>query len=80
MWVARTAIIHQLRLKEATDVERLFDYCLRRASDREFFLRKAIGWALREYAKTAPDEVRTFVEVHRDELSGLSIREATKRL
>ncbi len=80
LWVARTAIIHQLRFGAATDAERLFEYCLRRAADREFFLRKAIGWALRQYAKTAPVEVRAFVDAHRDELSALSIREATKHL
>ena len=80
LWVARTAIIHQLRFKEATDADRLFDHCLRRAGDQDFFLRKAIGWALRQYARTAPAEVRAFVEAHRDELSPLSIREATKHL
>lgn len=80
LWVARTAIIHQLRFAEATDAERLFDHCLRRASDTEFFLRKAIGWALRQYARTAPVEVRAFVDAHRAELSPLSVREATKHL
>ncbi|MEO1061066.1 MAG: DNA alkylation repair protein [Actinomycetota bacterium] len=80
LWVARTAIIHQLRFKEATDADRLFDHCLRRAADTDFFLRKAIGWALRQYARTAPAEVRAFVAAHRDELSPLSVREATKHL
>ena len=55
IWIARTAILHQLFYKEATDTSRLFDYCLLRAGDNEFFIRKAIGWALREYSKT--DEV-----------------------
>ena len=53
-WLARTALIHQLRYKADTDVDRLFAYCARRAHDTEFFIRKAIGWALREYAKTDP--------------------------
>lgn len=78
-WLARTAILHQLRHKADTDAARLFDYCARRASDREFFIRKAIGWALREYSKTDPDAVRTFVEEH-PELSPLSKREALRRL
>ena len=47
---------------------------------REFFLRKAIGWALRQYARTDPSAVRAYVDAHRDVLSGLSIREATKHL
>ena len=48
--------------------------------EKEFFIRKAIGWALREYAKSAPDAVKAFALDHRDELSGLSFREATKHL
>ena len=62
LWVARTALLHQLRYKDATDAERLFAYCLRRADHPDFFIRKAIGWCLREYAKTDPDAVRDFVE------------------
>ncbi len=48
--------------------------------EREFFIRKAIGWALRDYARTDPDAVVAFVTEHRDGLSGLSYREATKHL
>lgn len=80
MWIRRTAILSQLKHKAATDQDRLFGYCLRRADEKEFFIRKAIGWALREYAKTEPDAVRTFALEHRDRLSGLSFREATKHL
>ncbi|MER8237241.1 DNA alkylation repair protein [Streptomyces sp. NPDC094049] len=79
-WVARTALLHQLRFKADTDADRLFTYCLRRAPDTDFFLRKAIGWSLREYAKTSPAEVRAFVGAHGGELSPLSVREATKHL
>ncbi|MFD3726107.1 DNA alkylation repair protein [Streptomyces sp. NPDC058671] len=79
-WVARTALLHQLRFKGATDADRLFAHCLRRAPDTDFFLRKAIGWALREYAKTAPDEVRAFVTAHTTRLAPLSTREALKHL
>jgi 3-methyladenine DNA glycosylase AlkD len=78
LWLARTAILHQLRWKAATDADRLFRYCLARAGDREFFIRKAIGWALREYSKTDPDAVETFVAHHETALSGLSRREALK--
>ena len=79
-WLARVALIHQLRYGEHTDEERLFAYCDRRASDREFFVRKAIGWALRQHARTRPDAVRAFVDARADQLSGLSIREALKHL
>ncbi|MET9347505.1 DNA alkylation repair protein [Streptomyces termitum] len=79
-WTARTALLHQLRFKEATDARRLFAYCLRRAADTDFFLRKAIGWSLREYAKTAPGEVRAFVADNRSLFSPLSVREALKHL
>jgi 3-methyladenine DNA glycosylase AlkD len=80
IWLARTAVLHQNAWKAATDRDRLFGYCLRRAADTEFFLRKAIGWALREYSKTDPGAVRSFVATHHDELSGLTRREALKRL
>lgn len=75
-WVARVAILHQLRHKSATDSGRLFAYCERRAGDTEFFIRKAIGWALREYSKTDAPAVREFVARHEATLSGLSKREA----
>lgn len=80
MWIRRTAIIFQNRHKAKTDEARLFRFCLASAHEKEFFIRKAIGWALRDYAKTSPEAVREFVEEHRERLSGLSIREATKHL
>ena len=80
MWLRRSAILCQNRHKEETDKAMLFDFCLRRAHDKEFFIRKAIGWALREYARTRPEEVRGFLTEHGDELSGLSRREAAKHL
>jgi 3-methyladenine DNA glycosylase AlkD len=80
LWLARTAILHQLRWKTDTDAGRLFSYSERRATDPEFFIRKAIGWALREFAKTDPDAVRTFVDAHADEFSELTKREALKHL
>ncbi|MEV0321724.1 DNA alkylation repair protein [Streptomyces sp. NPDC050658] len=80
LWVARTALLHQLRHKEATDAARLFAYCERQAEHPDFFVRKAVGWCLREYAKTDPDAVRAFVERQRGRLAPLSVREALKNL
>jgi 3-methyladenine DNA glycosylase AlkD len=80
LWVVRTAILHQLHYGAHTDVSRLFGYCAAQAGHRDFFVRKAIGWALRHYARTDPSAVREFVEAHRSSLSGLSVREATKHL
>ncbi len=80
MWIRRSAIISQLKHKGSTNEERLFSYCLDRASETEFFIRKAIGWALREYAKTAPDAVARFLVEHGSVWSGLTFREAAKHL
>lgn len=79
-WIARTAILHQLMYKERTDTNRLFTYCEMRMDHTDFFMRKAIGWALRQYARTDPDAVRVFVDNNEDSLSGLSKREALKHL
>ncbi len=78
IWLARVAILHQERYRERTDSVLLFAYCLRRAADREFFSRKAIGWALRSYAKVAPDVVAQFLTTDGAALSGLSRREAER--
>lgn len=80
MWLRRSAILCQNRHKTHTDQEMLFDYCRRRAHEKEFFIRKAIGWALREYARTDPEAVRGFLDEMGDKLSGLSRREAAKHL
>lgn len=80
IWVARTAILHQLGYKARTDADRLFDYVLTRAPDTDFFICKASGWALRQYAREDPDAVRAFVAEHAARLSGLTKREALKRL
>jgi 3-methyladenine DNA glycosylase AlkD len=80
LWLERTAILHQLGYKQATDEAFLFHACLTHAASTEFFHRRAIGWALRQYAKVSPDVVRIFVADHADELSGLSKREALKHL
>jgi 3-methyladenine DNA glycosylase AlkD len=77
-WLRRIAILHQLGYRAKTDSQRLFAYCLESAEETEFFLRKAIGWALREYAKTDTPQVLEFVQQHHDLLSSLSVREALK--
>jgi 3-methyladenine DNA glycosylase AlkD len=79
-WLRRTSIICQVGFRHATDHDLLFACIEPNLSERGFFLRKAIGWALREYAKAAPDEVRRYVATHEAQLSGLSRREALKHL
>jgi 3-methyladenine DNA glycosylase AlkD len=78
LWIRRSALIAQLKHKGATDAAQLFDHCLRRAHETDFFIRKAIGWALREYSKTDPRAVRAFVRRNQDRLSKLSIAEGTR--
>ena len=80
LWLRRSSIIGQIGHKDATDTRLLFGACRSRMHEKEFFIRKAIGWALRDYAKTDPAAVSAFVLGHRSELSGLSFREATKHL
>ncbi len=79
LWLVRTALLHQLHHGAGTDTARLFGYCTRQAGHPGFFVRKAIGWALRQYARTDPQAVLDFVAAT-PELSGLSVREATKHL
>jgi 3-methyladenine DNA glycosylase AlkD len=80
MWKRRSAILCQLRAKDRTDLAFLYA-CIEPSLDsKEFFLRKAIGWALRQYAWTDPAEVRRYVAEHADRLSGLSRREALKNV
>ena len=59
-----------MKAKERTDLELLFHAIESSIDPAEFFLRKAIGWALREYAKTDPDEVLAFVDRHTDDSVG----------
>jgi 3-methyladenine DNA glycosylase AlkD len=76
MWLQRTAIIHQLFYREETDEKLLFDLIKRKSGDKEFFIRKACGWALRQYSKTNPRAVIKFVN-HQD-LSPLTRKEALR--
>lgn len=76
LWLNRTSIIFQLKYKTDTDVELLINNILKHNHRKDFFIRKAIGWALREYSKTDGNFVKDFVANH--ELSSLSKREALK--
>lgn len=78
LWLRRAAIIAQLHLRADVDTDMLTYAIDRNAADKEFFIRKAIGWALRDYAYHDPDWVRRFVASRT--LSPLSVREATKHL
>jgi 3-methyladenine DNA glycosylase AlkD len=80
LWLNRAALLHQLKAKDATDPERLFRYATLHVGDARFFLRKGIGWALREHAKRDPDAVRAWVAAHDGVVSGLTRREALKHL
>lgn len=84
MWLRRTAVLCQLGSKRETDVD-LLRYAIEQNLEastfgRQFFVRKAIGWALREYAKTDGAWVVRFVADHADQMSGLSRREALKNV
>lgn len=78
LWKRRAAILSQLRFREHTDLALLYDCIAPSIGSKEFFLRKSIGWALRQYARTDPEEVRRYVREHEHELSGLTKREALK--
>jgi 3-methyladenine DNA glycosylase AlkD len=76
MWLRRTAILFQLKYKEITDEERLYRYIRSNSDSKEFFIQKAIGWALREYSKTNPSSVKQFI--NENSLAPLSVREGSK--
>jgi 3-methyladenine DNA glycosylase AlkD len=80
LWKRRSAILCQLTFKKDTDLDLLYAVIEPALDSREFFLRKAIGWALRQYAWTDPKEVRRYVREHEKELSLLSKREALKNV
>ncbi len=80
IWLRRSAILCQLKAKATTDVNLLEAAIAPSMAEREFFLRKGIGWALREYSKTDPAWVVDYVTKHRDRLSPLSKREGLKVL
>ena len=76
-WLVRSAIIHQLLLKSETDPVKLFMLCERRHKDKEFFIAKAVGWALRDFSYVDAEAVKRFVRQHPD-MSPLAQREALK--
>jgi len=78
MWLQRAAILHQLMYKEKTDWEKLKRYVLETCGSTEFFLRKAGGWALRQYSRSNPEAVRQFLDLYSGQMSGLALREASK--
>lgn len=80
LWVRRVAILHQLGWRTRTDPRRLFSYATACAHEKEFFICKAIGWALRDYARHAPEEVRAFLRANHTTLSPLTLREAGKHI
>jgi 3-methyladenine DNA glycosylase AlkD len=73
-------MLHQLGWRLDTDTTRLLGYAQQLADEKEFFIRKAIGWALRDYARWNPQVVTDFLMAHRHTLSGLTVREAAKHL
>jgi 3-methyladenine DNA glycosylase AlkD len=78
MWLNRSAILHQLSYKNETDEAELFKHCIVHKESEEFFIQKAIGWALREYGKVQPEAVLNFMK--QTKLKELSEREAIRRL
>jgi 3-methyladenine DNA glycosylase AlkD len=80
LWKRRVAIICQIAFKKDTDLELLYANIEPNLEDRDFFIRKAIGWALRAYAWTDPEEVARYVRAHETRLSPLSRREALKNI
>ena len=80
MWKRRTAILSQLKFRKETDLALLYAWIEPSLDSKEFFIRKAIGWALRQYAWSDPAELRRYVLANETRLSPLSKREALKNL
>ena len=80
IWLRRIAIDHQLLRKEKTNTELLEKILKNNLGQAEFFINKAIGWALRDYSKTNPEWVKNFIEENKEKMAKLSIREASKYL
>ena len=80
IWLQRSAILFQLHYKTQTDTDLLFDYIKKTCHSKEFFIQKAIGWALREYSKTDAQTVIDYIDHNKNDLAPLSIREGLKWL
>ena len=78
IWLRRVAIDHQILRKEQTNPVLLEKIICHNFGQNEFFINKAIGWSLRDYSKTNPEWVKTFIARHQDQMAPLSIREASK--
>ena len=79
IWMVRSALIHQLTLGSKTDAKLLFEFCEIQAQETEFFIAKAIGWALRSYSYVDPKAVKKFIKEH-PQLTPLAKREGLKAL
>lgn len=80
IWLIRAALIHQNLYKKRTDETLLFSNILQCAHHEDFFIRKGIGWCLRQYARTNPASVKKFVNANKNILAALSVKEAMKHL
>lgn len=80
IWLRRVAILYQLSLKEKVDEKVLDEILENNLGDNEFFINKAVGWALRDYSKFNPEWVTKFIEKNRENMANLSLREASKYL
>ena len=80
IWLRRVAILYQLSLKEKVDEKVLDEILENNLGDNEFFINKAVGWALRDYSKFNPEWVAKFIEKNRENMANLSLREASKYL
>lgn len=80
IWLRRVAMLHQLSFKEKVDEGLLEKILLANLGDNEFFINKAVGWALRDYSKFNPEWVTKFIEKNRENMANLSLREASKYL
>ncbi|WP_299322745.1 DNA alkylation repair protein [uncultured Gemella sp.] len=78
IWLRRVAILYQLSLKDKVDKQVLDKILVNNLGDSEFFINKAIGWALRDYSKYNPEWVREFIKKNKENMANLSIREASK--
>ena len=78
IWLKRVAILYQLSLKDKVDEIILDKILVNNLGDNEFFINKAVGWALRDYSKFNPEWVREFIKKNKDNMANLSIREASK--
>ena len=78
IWLRRVAILYQLSLKDKVDKQVLDKILVNNLGDSEFFINKAVGWALRDYSKYNPEWVREFIKKNKENMANLSIREASK--